>query len=131
MADITRANFSFDGSNPALPKLSGKLAGEAIAAGQAVYLKSDDKIWLADGSAADALSEFIGLAGTTASAGYAVTVLLPGWRCRYAASMTPGDRLYVSVTAGALADAASTGGTTPVAIVASATEILITGYQHI
>jgi hypothetical protein len=45
----------------------------------------------------------------------------------YGAALTIGASLFVSATAGALADAASTGGTTQVARVISATRIRFKG----
>ncbi len=98
-------------------KLSGHLAGEAIAEGDALYLHTDGRLYRATGAVANAAARVRGFAQKAASAGEAVT----GYRnvrMRYGTGMTPGVPLYLSGTvAGGLADAASTGGTTPVAYV--------------
>jgi hypothetical protein len=92
------------------------LAGEAIAAGDACYIKSDGKIWLASGAAANAAAVVAGFAAMAASVGEAVT-LLHDVVFKYGAAMTSGTRYYLSGTvAGGLADAATTGGTTAIAI---------------
>lgn len=131
MAVITRiATCSPDGSNPWLPQVADKVAGEALEAGHAVYLKSDGKWWKADGTAATAPAKFRGVVAKAASANCPITVLGPGWRIGgYAAGMTVGASYFVSTTAGALADAATTGGTTAVAYAVSATDIIILANQ--
>ena len=103
--------------------LSGLIAGEAIAAGDACYIKSDGKAWLADGTAADALAQVYGYACQAASVGEAVT-LAYDVRFRYGAGLTPGTKVFLSAaTPGALADAATTGGSAPIGVVVDATRI--------
>lgn len=101
--------------------LAGLLAGEAIAAGDACYIKSDGKVWIATGAAANAAAKVYGFAAQAASVGEAVTLV---WDCRlrYGAGMTPGTQLFLS-TGGALVDAATTGGTAPIGVVVDATRI--------
>lgn len=101
--------------------LAGLLAGEAIAAGDACYIKSDGKVWIATGAAANAAAKVYGFAAQAASVGEAVTLV---WDCRfrYGAGMTPGMQLFLS-TGGALVDAATTGGTAPIGVVVDATRI--------
>lgn len=103
-------------------QIAGLLAGEAIAAGDACYIKSDGKIWKSTGAAANAAAKVDGFAATTAIAGDPVTLHFDV-NIRYGAGMTPGTRLFLSATAGTLADAASTGGTAPVGFVVDATRI--------
>jgi hypothetical protein len=109
-------------------QITGLVAGEAIAtAAMPLYIKtSDGKLYLTDGSAADELAEFIGLSARGAEAGDPLTVYGAGSRWRYGSGLSPGAKLYVSATAGELADAASTGGTTPVGFVINSTDIMIT-----
>jgi hypothetical protein len=107
---------------PANDRLSEKLAGVAIAAGDLCRLHSDDTIRLCNGTAADALALYDGVALKAAGVGEAVT-LGHGIIMRYGAGLTPGARYYASATPGALEDAATTGGTVPVAKAVSATEI--------
>lgn len=101
--------------------LAGLLAGEAIGAGLACYIKSDGKVWLATGAAANAAAKVYGFAAQAASSGEAVTLV---WdvRLRYGAGMTPGTQLFLS-TGGTLVDAATTGGTAPIGVVVDATRI--------
>jgi methyl coenzyme M reductase beta subunit len=102
---------------------AGLLAGEAIAAGDACYIKSDGKIWLATGAAANAAARVVGFAAAAAAVGEAVT-LYNDVNLRYGAGLTPGAVYYLSgTTAGALDTAASTGGTKPIAYAVDATRI--------
>ena len=102
----------------------GLLAGEDIAAGDAVYLKNDGKIWKASGAAANAAAKVIGFATNAASAGEAITVarvnsgVMIGYKPLVSGNdVAPGTGLYLSGTvAGGLADAASTGGTEVLAV---------------
>jgi hypothetical protein len=109
---------------PATNRLNELLAGEPIAAGDALYVKaSDGRIWRASGAAANAAALYVGAAAAAASAGEAVTPYF-GVCMRYGAALVPGTRYYVSGTvAGGLADAASVGGTVPVAFAVDATRI--------
>jgi hypothetical protein len=102
--------------------LSGLIAGEAIAAGDACYIKSDGKAWLATGTAANAAAKVYGYACQAASVGEAVT-LAYDVRFRYGAGLTPGAQVFLSATAGTLSDVATTGGTAPIGVVVDATRI--------
>lgn len=101
--------------------ISGLLAGEAIAGGDACYIKAaDGKVYKATGAAANEAARVAGIAATAASLGEAVT-LFHGVMFGYGPNVTgtpssPGAPLYLSGTvAGGLADAASTGGTVAIA----------------
>lgn len=110
---------------PASNKLTGKLAGEAIAAGDACYIRSDGKLYLSTGAAANAAAQVDGFAAEAAAANEAVT-LLYGVHIRYGSALTPGVKLYLSGTvSGGLADAASLGGTGWVAKVVDAERIYV------
>lgn len=109
---------------PANSRLGGYLAGEAIAKGDACYIKSDGLVWRTNGTSANAAARFRGLAATAAAVGEAVT-LLNNVSFEYGSSLTPGADYYVSATAGALSDAATTGGVNPVAFALTATKIFI------
>lgn len=105
--------------------LTGLLAGEALAAGDAVYIKtSDGKLWIATGAAVAEAAEAIGLVCAPASADEAVTVALFGSGLMFAygpniagAATAAGTPLFLG-TGGLLADAATTGGLVAVAWVA-------------
>jgi hypothetical protein len=96
--------------------------GEAIAAGDACYVKSDGKIWRSTGTAANAAAKVRGYALTAKAVGEAVTI---AWdiRMNYASGMTPGIDIFLSATAGAIADAATTGGTAPIGYAVDATRV--------
>jgi hypothetical protein len=103
---------------------SGLLAGEAIAAGDPCYIKNDGKAWLATGAAANAAAKVAGFAAVAAAVGEAVT-LYTDVEFRYGSGLTPGAQVFLGATAGALADAASTGGTAPIGLVVDATRIRV------
>lgn len=108
-------------------QIAGLLAGEAIPAGSLCYIKSDGKIWLSTGAAANAAAKVDGIALQAAAVGESCTI----YRhvvVRYGAGLTPGARLYLAVGAGGtIGDAASTGGTAPIGYVVDATRIHIHG----
>ena len=125
MADIAKSGTPSLATTLPGPEntIGGLLAGEAIAAGDACYVKSDGKIWRATGAAANAAAVVNGFAAKAADSGAAVT-LLRDVTFHYGASLTPGARYYLSgATAGALADAASTGGTSPIGFAVDTTRI--------
>lgn len=128
MADVAKSGTPSPASvlPPANCKFSGLKAGEAIAAGDACYIKtSDGLVWRSTGAASNAAAEVDGFADVATASGEAVTLLFDQI-FRYGAALSPGTYLYVSgATAGALADAASTGGTKPVARVVDATRIFV------
>jgi hypothetical protein len=110
---------------PAL-QIGGLVAGEALVAGDAVYIKAaDNKVWKATGAAATEAAIVAGFAWMTADVGEAVTIVF-GVVFRYGAGLTPGVPLYLSGTvAGGLDTAASTGGTRRIAQVIDATRIFL------
>lgn len=105
-------------------QISGLVAGEAIAAGDACYIKAADGfVWLSTGAAANAAAKVRGFASSAAQVGEAVSLWF-GLDWNYGAGLTPGADLFLSAaTAGALADAATTGGTAPVGFVVDATRV--------
>ena len=129
MAEVTRTGTPTPVNVLAVQQhsITGLLAGEALAGGDAVYIKaSDGRVWKATGAAADEAARCCGFAARSASAGEACTILQAGVHLAYGPNVSgtpssPGAPLYLSGTvAGNLADAASTGGTTPVARVIDA-----------
>lgn len=104
---------------------SGLLAGEAIAAGDACYIKgSDGKVWRSNGTADNEAAHCDGFAAKAAAVGEAVT-LYTDVEFHYGAGLTPGVAYYVGATAGRLDSAATTGGRTPVAFAVTATRIRV------
>jgi hypothetical protein len=116
MADITKAGVSLATVEPGYEhQINGLVAGETIAAGDVVYIKSDGKVWRATGAAANAAAVARGVVLDAAVAGDGVTVHR-GVMLNYGTGLTPGATLFLSgATAGALADAASTGDTVGIA----------------
>lgn len=88
-------------------------AGEALAAFDAVYIKSDGKVWKSTGAAANAAAKVRGYAAKATAIGEPVTVY-KNVRVRYGAGLTPGADVFLSATAGLLDSAASTGGSAPI-----------------
>jgi hypothetical protein len=126
MADIAKSGTpSLSSVLPGQDKtISGLLAGEAIAVGDACYIKSDGKIWRSTGAAANAAAKVDGFAAVAAPVGEAVTIVFDV-NMYYGSGMTPGARIYLSATAGAIADAATTGGTAPIGFVVDATRVRV------
>jgi hypothetical protein len=103
---------------------SNLLTGEAISAGDPCYVKSDGKVWRSIGTTADAAAKVDGWAAGAAALGEAVT-LLTDVEFHWGSGMTPGARLYLSLTAGTLSDATTAGGTGAVAKAIDATRIRV------
>ena len=131
MADVTRTTdvtSTLDASTGAVaPQIYDYPAGEYIESGQAVTLSAGEVI-LADGSAADAAANILGFAGRSVLEGQPLTVFGPGTRFGGFTGLTPGQLLYLSATPGELADAATTGGTRPIARAITATDIQVIGW---
>lgn len=107
---------------PATNRLSGLVAGEALAAGDACRINAaDGRVFRSSGAAATAAAKVRGFAAMAAAVGEAVTLVTEAdWH--YGAALSPGADLFLSaVTAGALDDAATVGGTAPIGYVVSAT----------
>jgi len=110
---------------PATAQTAGLLAGEDLAAGDACYIKSDGKVWRSTGAAANPAAKVRGFAAMATKAGEAITLFFDV-TFRYGSGLTPGADYYLSgATAGALADAASTGGTGPIAYALDTTRIAV------
>jgi hypothetical protein len=129
MADIAKSgspSLSTIGPAPGSCKLPTLTAGEALGAFDACYIKNDGKVYKSTGAAANAAAKVNGFAPDGGCpAGEAVTLLF-NVSVRYGAALTPGAQVYLSgATAGALADAASTGGTAPIGFVVDATRIYL------
>lgn len=123
MADIAKSGTpSLASVTSQVNSLASLKAGEAIAAGDACYIKSDGLAWKSTGAAANAAAQVYGYACQAASVGEAVT-LAYDVRFRYGAAMTPGTKIFLSATAGLIGDAATTGGTAPIGVVVDATRV--------
>lgn len=125
MAEVTKTGTpSICTPYPAKEHLiTGLIAGESLAAADAVYIKAaDGLVWKATGAANDALARVVGFVTKAASVGEACTIahhvnFAYGPNVSGTAS-APGAPLFLSGTvAGGLADAASTGGLLAIAVV--------------
>lgn len=132
MATLTKAGFSLSTFKPEGQAYlgSGFVAGEAITAGDICYIKSDGKVWKSNGTSANAAARADGIAMETAAANTSGVTLMRGIDVQYATGLTPGARYYVSATAGALDDAATTGGTGACAFALDTTRIRFTGSSY-
>lgn len=131
MAVVTKASTaSIEGTSAMrADQRSGLLAGEAIGACDACYIKSDGKVWKSNGTSANAAAKFAGVAAIAAAVGEPVTLFGIGTLvAQYATGMTPGAPLYIAATAGAFDTAATTGGLLFVARAESDTDIRIEAY---
>lgn len=102
--------------------LTGKVAGEAITAGDPCYV-AGSTVMRSLGVAANAAAYVDGFADVDAQIGDAVTLFRGGVMMRWGAGLTPGTDLYLGVAAGTLDTAATTGGLVPVARTFDATTI--------
>lgn len=126
MATITRVTNRSLASTllPPHKRLSGLKAGEALTRLDACRIASDGLVYKASGAAANANARVRGFADDDTAIGEAVTLLNDGL-VAYGSGMTPGEDLYLSATAGQLDDAATTGGTVPIAFVFNATTLML------
>jgi hypothetical protein len=110
MTDIalTAAQVSLAFPNAQTNEIVDFIATEAITKGQAVYLLTTGKVGVADANASGK-QQFRGIALANAAAGKPVSVLKKGVLYGYTISGLNADAMvYLSDTAGALADAAGT-----------------------
>lgn len=108
---------------------SGLKAGEAITAGDVCYIHSGGKVFKSVGTTTNAAAKADGIAQKAAALNEAVTIMR-NVDMHYGSGLTPGARYYVSLTAGALDTATSTGGTAPVAFAIDGTRIRFLGSTY-
>ena len=105
MADIVVVNTAIGVLFPLKAEIHTWIAAVALTAGQAVYQDSSGEADLADASVAGT-AEFRGIALQDAGAGQAVNVLKKGHVEGFTIAQAYDAQLFVSNTAGAVADAA-------------------------
>lgn len=128
MADVSKTGVPSvaTGAPPNNCRITGLLAGEALAAFDALYIKASDGLaYKATAAALNEAAVIAGYAATAASSGEAVTLIwnvTAGYGANIGGTLkAPGTLLYLSaVTAGALADAAGVGSVQPCAQVIDA-----------
>lgn len=116
--------------SPCLPASLGIVAGEALTGGAPCYVKaSDGKAYHSNGTATGEAARVHGFAPRAYAAAEPVTLYGEGCIFEYSTGMTPGAPIYLGGTAGTLANAATTGGTVPIAQALTATHIQIVRRQ--
>lgn len=106
-------------------QVSGLVAGEAIDALAACHIASDGKVYMSNGTAADADAKVDGFSAQAAAAGQGVTLFGRGTRMRYGTGLTIAALYFLGTTDGRLDTAATTGGTVAIAKAISATDVRI------
>lgn len=104
---------------------SEETAGETLTAGQTVYRKeSDGRAWKADSDTGNpATADCIGICLNAATAGQPVNVATPGSIVDIGATMTLGDIIILSDTAGGLAPIADVDNTDYLCIIGVCTDV--------
>jgi hypothetical protein len=111
MADIVVTAARVAAIFPEKAETFDMIAAEAIVKGEAVYQTAAGKA-AASGGASAGVAQFMGIALNKASAGMAVSVLKKGLVAGFTlTSQAYGAPIYLSATAGSLADAAATVAT--------------------
>lgn len=114
MADLTLTAAQIAVVFPENSEIYDYIAAETITAGQPVYINTSGKAGVADANGISPINRFRGIALNKAYAGQAVSVLVKGSVYGYTLSGLAYDAsVFVSDTAGSLADAA---GTTSLAV---------------
>jgi hypothetical protein len=112
------------------PQISGELfAGEDLDIAAACRIHTDGKVYMSDGSAADAEAKVDGFTPDAYKSGQPVTLYGPGTRFGYGTDLTPGANYYLAATDGRLDTAATTGGTVVIARAVNTTDIVIMAKQ--
>lgn len=127
MALITRAtDASIDASSAAFaPQIADLKAGEDIDIAAPCYVKSDGKVYMSNGTSADAAAKVCGFSARAAKSGQPVTLFGAGARFKYGSGLTPGALYYVGATKGRLDAAATTGDAVGTAFAVTATDIIV------
>lgn len=128
MALVTKAaTASMDASTGMFaPQITGLVAGEALDVAAPCYIKtSDGKAYMSNATSANEAAEVVGFTPRAVKIGQPVTLFGVGARFSYGTGLTPGNILYVGATAGRLDTAATTGDAFGVAMVLTATDIVV------
>lgn len=111
------------------PNLNTLVAGQALLAGAPCHIESDGKIYMSNGTAANADAVVVGFTIKTYAAGEPVTLYGPGTVLEYSDSaLTPGALYYLGTTDGRLDTAATTGGTRALAVALDSKRIMVLNY---
>ncbi len=130
MAEIAKPTITPTIGSLLLPhnsRLGGLYCGEDLQPFDAVYIKSDGKVWRATGAAANAAARVRGFSATHCRVAQNDPVtIIKDTEVAWANTLTPGIDLFLSsATVGGLTDTATTGGTTPIAFVKDAFHLVL------
>lgn len=114
MADLTVTAAKVGLVDPIKAIVWTGIAAAAITKGQACYIDSNGKIAVADATTAGGLFQFRGVALNAAAAGQAVAIVKEGAVYGFTLSGAYSSPVFLSETAGALADATPAGTGTAV-----------------
>ncbi len=133
VARSTRAHLD-TGTAQFAPQLSGGVpelrAGEDLDAFAACRIdETDGRVYMSSGAAADANARVVGFTPRSAKTGEPITLFGNGIRLKYSDGLltTFGAPLYLDTVAGRLNDAPTLGGTTLIAHVVNANDIVVAG----
>ncbi len=122
MADIALTAARIAVVFPEQAEIYDMIAAVALTKGQAVYQNSSGKAAVADANAGSGAEDFLGIALNAAGAGGAVSILKRGHVAGFTISQAYDAPIYLSDTAGALADAPSATNPIPVGRVVPLTD---------
>jgi len=128
MANITKGTINIDANSGQRSVYISELkAGEALSAGDLCYVYSDGTVKKAiqTNHTAGSIVFSAGFAPKDTASGDAVTLLGLGTRLSYSTGMTPGLYLFSGSVAGILCDTPYDSNDHPVALVVSATDIVV------
>jgi hypothetical protein len=132
MADLTLTAAQIAPVFPHDAKIYDIIAGVAVTAGQAVRENTSGKAALCDANAGSGAEKFYGLALKTKGIGQGLSVLKEGHVYGFdLSSLAYGALVYLSDTAGALADTPSTTNSVPVGFVAPLSDSDVTKVLYI
>jgi len=131
MADVTVTATRIAPVFPDEAEIFDMVAAAAITAGQAIYQDSNGKAAVADANAGSSKEKFRGIALNAAGIGQAVSVLKKGHIYGFTLSGAYDSLVYLSDTAGALADAPSTTNSVPVGRVVALSDSSLTKILYI
>ncbi len=111
------------------PVIAGLYAGEDIDSVAPCYIGSDGKVYMSVSTQTtiSGIADVHGFAPKATISGMPVSLYGAGARFEYGSSLTPGAYLYVSSTAGKLADAKVAELDSPCALVVTETDIVVMG----
>lgn len=107
------------------PALPGLVAGQALLAGAPCHVESDGKVYMSNGTAANADAFVVGFTAKTYVVDEPVTLFGQGLVLEYGTGLTPGAKYFLGTTDGRLDTAATTGDSRGIAVALDAKRIMV------